>query len=119
MGNVTHLRTVNIYVYKPGILWLAYGVATMATLLAIGIGMIAQTSNDSNYGRGFSSFLYATRNSDLDDLVLEGWKSSMTWNDDASKAKLEKTKLRFRFINDERKERSTGGGHDAFVLDET
>jgi hypothetical protein len=115
----THLKTVNTYVYNPRNPWITYGVAIISTLFAIGIGLVAQTSNSSSYGRGFLSFLYATRNSDLDNLILASRDSRKPWNADASKEKLEKTKLRFRHIDGERKWLSTGGGHEAFALDET
>jgi hypothetical protein len=96
MGSVTHQKAVNIYIYNPRNLWLAYGIAIMATFFAVTIDLIAHTSNGGTHDRSFSSFLCATRNTDLDNLVLRSsTDTSDLWNSKISTAELEKTKLRF------------------------
>ncbi|KAJ7697191.1 hypothetical protein B0H17DRAFT_1052341 [Mycena rosella] len=60
------VRTVQVYVYAPRVLWAGYGAAIGVTLLAMTVGMHAVWRNGGGGGKAFSLIMATTRNPGLD-----------------------------------------------------
>ncbi|KAJ7457721.1 hypothetical protein FB451DRAFT_1274087 [Mycena latifolia] len=60
------VRTVDVFVYAPSVLWAGYGAAIGVTLLAIGVGLHAVLRNGGGGGKAFSLIMATTRNPELD-----------------------------------------------------
>lgn len=67
-ANVTTAEPINVYIYHPKNLLLAYGVALFLALIALVLGACAYVSNGVSHSNSFSSIVRATRNPDLLDI---------------------------------------------------
>jgi hypothetical protein len=61
----------NVYTYEPAQLWLAYGIAILANVLCLLLGVIAVHRNGFSYSNDFTTIMRTTRNPNLDLLVPE------------------------------------------------
>ncbi|VDC04929.1 unnamed protein product [Peniophora sp. CBMAI 1063] len=84
----TSMPNYNVYEYHAVRLWLAYGIALAASLLADAYGLVCVYQNGGAMQRSFSSIAASVRNRDLDALLGEPGE--------ASPVRAEKTKLRYR-----------------------
>lgn len=67
---VSILTSVNVYLYKPEDLWLAYGIACVAALLSTILGAYGGWRNGGfGYQNVFSTYVRATRNQELKDVI--------------------------------------------------
>lgn len=62
---MTTAEPINVYIYHPKNLFLAYGFALFLTLIAVALGIYAYVSNGISHSNSFSSIVRATRNLDL------------------------------------------------------
>ncbi|MCJ1467673.1 hypothetical protein MMC07_006298 [Pseudocyphellaria aurata] len=67
-ANVTTAEPINVYIYHPKNLLLAYGIALFLALIAVVLGACAYVSNGVSHSNSFSSIVRATRNPDLLDI---------------------------------------------------
>jgi hypothetical protein len=81
-------HSFNIYVYSPGDLWLAYGIAAAATFTCMVIGMYAMLQNGGGYQTVFSTFLRVTRDEDLLKLIDHTDSGAEPLPKDLAKARL-------------------------------
>ncbi|KAA6415042.1 MAG: hypothetical protein FRX48_01793 [Lasallia pustulata] len=99
--NIWH--NVNVYIYKPTDLYVAYGCALLASCLCVLWGLyVSLHRNRVSYSLGFSTFLRTTRRSEINGIVDEDARRG---NDPVPKA-MKGVKL--RYIGGER--RSGGEG---------
>ena len=61
LTKVTQNRYHNIYVYSAITLWVAYGIAIVLTLVAVGIGMHSIIVNKASFSNDFSTILRTVR----------------------------------------------------------
>ncbi|KAH0396899.1 hypothetical protein KCU89_g8835, partial [Aureobasidium melanogenum] len=69
---VTFTTYHNVYVYNNRILWIAYGIATGSTLIAVAIGTAALLSNGSACSNNFSTVLRIKKTMSEEILEKEG-----------------------------------------------
>ena len=72
MTAVTVFYPENVYVYQPRQLWFAYGIAILANIVCLLIGVFAMRRNGLWYNNDFTTIMRTTRNPNLDLLVPEG-----------------------------------------------
>jgi hypothetical protein len=60
------VRSVDVFVYAPRVLWGGYGAAIGVTLFAIAVGLHAVWQNGGGGGKAFSLIMATTRNPALD-----------------------------------------------------
>ncbi|KAJ7898358.1 hypothetical protein B0H13DRAFT_2032084 [Mycena leptocephala] len=60
------VRSVDVFVYAPRVLWAGYGAAIGVTLFAIAVGLHAVWQNGGGGGKAFSLIMATTRNPALD-----------------------------------------------------
>jgi hypothetical protein len=67
---ISVLTSVNIYSYEPRDLWLAYGIACGATLLAALLGLLAIFRNGGvGYQSTFSTYIRTTQDQGFKELI--------------------------------------------------
>ena len=69
LTNVTTRTSRNIYVYSPGRLWTAYGLAIFATIFAAAFGIFAMLTNGASYSDNFSTILCSSSSVELSEDV--------------------------------------------------
>ncbi len=67
--NVTIQYPIQIYMYHPADLYIAYGIGLLCTLLCLGLGINAIIKNGSTFSNNFSSILRSTRNPELNTII--------------------------------------------------
>ena len=65
LANVTTTVSHNIYVYSSNKLWLAYGIATAPTAVAVTQGLFVMYSSGASYTSNFSTVMRSTWSAEL------------------------------------------------------
>jgi hypothetical protein len=88
MTQVTLNPTRNIYIYRPLLLLLSYGIALLLTIPSVGLGVYAFYSNGVAHSNAFSAIIATTRNPRLDALLEENSFGAFPLDKEASKVRL-------------------------------
>lgn len=88
MTQVTLNSTRNIYIYRPFLLVLSYGIALILTIPSVGLGIYAFHSNGVAHSNAFSAIIATTRNPGLDVLSDENSFGAFPLDKEASKVRL-------------------------------
>lgn len=67
--NTTIQASVNVFVYRPTYLYIAYGTSIACMLACVTLGCVALLQNNCSYTDDFSTVLRTTRCQDLDEIV--------------------------------------------------
>lgn len=108
--------SVNVYIYKPTDLYIAYGCALLASALCVLWGLyVSLHRNRASYNLGFSTILRTTRRSEIDAVVDAGARRG---DDPVPKAM---GAVRLRYVGGERRSGGEGfavvrGGEEMIVL---
>jgi hypothetical protein len=88
MTQVTRNSTRNIYIYRPFLLLLSYGIALLLTIPSVGLGIYAFHSNGVAHSNAFSAIIATTRNPGLDVLSEENSLGAFPLDKEAAKVRL-------------------------------
>ena len=112
MTPVTLNLVQNIYIYKPFLLVLSYGLAFLFTIPALVVGIWAFYTNGVSHSTSFSAILLTTRNMGLDE-ISEGHSLGVFPLD----PDLGSTRLKFGGVQIEGKWNRAAFGRENEVLD--
>jgi hypothetical protein len=85
---VTFTSTHNIYIYKPFLLLLSYGIALLLTIPSICLGIYAFHANGVAHSNAFSAIIATTRNPGLDILAQGNRFGTFPLDKEVAKARL-------------------------------
>jgi len=88
MAQVTLNSTRNIYIYRPFLLLLSYGIALLLTIPSVSLGIYAFHSNGVAHSNAFSAIIATTRNPRLDVLLEENSFGAFPLDKEAAKLRL-------------------------------
>lgn len=71
LTQVTFNRYHNVYIYSASTLWVAYGLAILFTVVALGLGLTSMVRSNASFANNFSTVVVTSRTAPMTDEVRQ------------------------------------------------